>query len=145
MKGFYPKQRSSGFKHECLHVSPPPPPLTLPLSAPGMHPVIANCKLAKIQNSLSLDVILLLRNYGITFHKERLSKQENTRSGGRGAECRKEFYCNFILIIFKKWTLKLRLVSMFYCRLFNETSLFCFVHQSSIPCKSLVAQKIYLY
>ena len=68
---------------------PPPPPLTLSLSAPGMHPVIANCKLAKIQNSLFLDVILLLRNYGITFHKERLSKQENTRSGGRGGGMQK--------------------------------------------------------
>ena len=102
MKGFYPKQGSSGFKHEGLHVSSAPPPLTLPLSAPGMHPVIANWPKFKIH--YSLDVILLLRNYGITFHKERLSKQENTRSGGRGwgAECRKEFYCNFILKIFKK-------------------------------------------
>ena len=33
----------------------------------------------------------------MTFHKERLLKQENTRG-----ECRKAFYCNFILKVKKK-------------------------------------------
>ena len=147
MKVFYPKQGSSGFKHECLHVSPPPPPSNTSLECPRDAP--CHCKLQIGQNSKFIIPWCYLVTAKLRYHfsqrKTVKTRKHPKRGRGGGAECRKEFYCNFILIILKKWTLKLRLVSMFYCGLFNENSLFCFVHQSSIPCKSLAAQKIYLY